>query len=228
MNHNSPPWLPKAELEFVRWTQNFVTRLTVTAPTYGITPAEVSLVTQRHAAHQALLTQSESLSAWSKTLTAARRQLVDGVEGGEVLLPDRPSSEEMTLSTGLRKQIIRLAAQIKKSTFYSPAAGKELGIEAESRTPIDWSKQRPELRFEIVGGVLVRLHWKKGPAEGIRLEVNRGAGWGPLADDTRSPYDDPAILPETATVWRYRGTYLYKDQQVGNLSLELAVPVQSA
>lgn len=223
--NNSPAWLPTVELEFVQWTENFVTRLSATASIYGILPPEVSSLGARHTAHKILLTQSESLAARAKNLTATRRQLVDGEETGSIILPEHPGSEELTLNPGLRKQIIRLAALIKKSAAYTPAAGKDLGIEASPKTPIDWSKERPELKSEILGGVLVRIHWKKGTAEGIRLEVNRGAGWGPLSDDLRSPYDDSTPLPGTPAVWRYRGTYLYKDQLVGHLSLELSVPV---
>lgn len=228
MSNNSPAWLPKAELEFIQWTQNFITRLTATHAMYAIDENEILLLSQRHTQHKDLLAQSDTLTAWSKYLTAARRQLTDGAENGTIIISARTATPEQTVQTGLRRQIIRLADLIKKTGIYTPAQGKELGIEAEARTPVDWSKQRPELRAEIIGGVLVRVHWKKGPAEAIRLEVNRGAGWGPLTDDLRSPYDDPASLPETPTLWRYRGTYLYKDQRVGATSEEIVIPVQGA
>lgn len=159
----------------------------------------------------------------ARDLTTAKNLMLYGKSNCHVLWPASTGhNNEESLTGGLIPQLTELVIQIKKSSNYSENVGKNLGIVATPKPPIDWSKEKPVLRAEIVGGHTMRLHWTKGSAERIRFEVKRGeASWENLGDDTRSPFDDPQSLPDTPALWSYRAQYVYYDQLVGLVSDEL-------
>ena len=106
--------------------------------------------------------------------------------------------------------------KIKASDTFTTDIGKDIGIIAEAIV-IDPATMQPELKLIKSGdGIIVK--WKKGAADSIRLEVDRGSGFQFLAIDTQPDYTDTFALPETPATWKYRGIYQIKDQAVGLMS----------
>jgi len=95
--------------------------------------------------------------------------------------------------------------------------GEDLGIIGDEQT-FDPQLGKPLLALSLVNLGQVLVGWKKGDFEGVRIEVDRGAGWVFLAIDTTPDYLDTHPTPATATVWKYRAAYLYDDQTVGSWS----------
>ena len=49
----------------------------------------------------------------------------------------------------------------------------------------------------------------------LELQVNRGAGWGPLVSDTTPDYTDTTPFPAAPVKWKYRAIFRVGDATVG-------------
>jgi hypothetical protein len=76
---------------------------------------------------------------------------------------------------------------------------------------------KPILKLVFKGGE-VEIQWKKGKADAIYIEADKGAGtWSFLAVDTVPHYTDTTPITGPG-IWKYRAIYLINDEKVGQWS----------
>lgn len=116
--------------------------------------------------------------------------------------------------------------RIKATSNYSAAIGAALGIEGAETAPADATNAQPTLVPSITGG-RVHLDWTKEDFDGVEIWADRsdGKGFVFLAIDTVPDYIDTAALPATPALWRYRAIYRLSDEQVGQWSPVVSLPV---
>ena len=129
------------------------------------------------------------------------------------------SSKNLFISEYLKKYLRPfLQKKIKSNDAYTTAIGKGMGI-VEEKTYVDHSTMKPLLELVLLGDS-VKIIWKKGQAEALRIEVDRndGKGFTLLTIDTQPNYTDNTEFPVTPAVWKYRAAYVIKDELVGQWS----------
>ena len=87
---------------------------------------------------------------------------------------------------------------------------------------------RPEITAAVVGSG-VQIGWGWGGygrhLDQCEIYVDRGSGWGALAQDSTPGYTDTTPHPATPTKWKYKAIYRVDDSQVGLWSAEVSVVV---
>ena len=114
----------------------------------------------------------------------------------------------------------------KTRAFCTDAVRQDLDIVGDEQSAPDPAAQ-PLLKTRAGAGGLPELLWKKGPYDGIRIQVDRGdgKGWVFLTYDSTPNYTDTAPLPAAPVKWKYRAIYRVGDAQVGLWSGTVEVTV---
>ena len=102
---------------------------------------------------------------------------------------------------GIFPRIAKMVQRIKGNLNYTQAVGHDLGIIGDEHS-IDPASMKPVLKLSFEANT-VQVQWKKGHADAIRLEVDRGTGWQFLAVDAEPHYTDTFPISASAT-WKYR------------------------
>jgi len=220
------PYLPKDEAGRVIWLQNFKNKLADYAATLGITPAELAQVEADSETFSGFVGFLEAMREYSKTATDFKNNLFKSTQTIGAL----PPAPTITLPAAARFNIFgetaKLVQTIKNHPNYNTTIGENLGIIGEEDT-FDPAALKPQLKLAFRVNHPV-IKWVKGPVDGIRIEVDRGAGtFSFLAYDTIPDYEDTFPLPplgQTA-IWKYRAVYIIKDQAEGQYSDWLEVTV---
>lgn len=172
---------------------------------------------------RALLDFAVTMQSASKASTGEKEHELYGRGGApaNLVLPTPGVGFPAAVPPGIVGRFRKLAQRVKAQTAYNEAMGLALGIEAAQRVKPNLTAVRPVLALELTGG-RVWVDWKwQGLREwldGIELQVDRGAGFEVLTYDSTEGYSDPAPLPATPTVWKYRAIYRVDDASVGQWS----------
>ncbi|EIQ00250.1 hypothetical protein OpiT1DRAFT_04792 [Opitutaceae bacterium TAV1] len=171
--------------------------------------------------HGAALTEMKNALLNSRELPWARASLPE-------FTPRRFEGEHQG---SLLLRTDRMIRKFKLAPAYTVAQGVNLGVEIPSAPPAtDWSVQQPVLRVQVMSGAgQVHIRWRKGPAERLRVHVDRGDGQGRrlLGETSRSPLVDTHPFPQAGAFWTYDGIYIFKDQPFGQASAPVQAPVKS-
>ena len=192
-----PDFLPKDEPSLLLWLGNYQTKLATHGATLGLTPTEIT----------ALSNACTGLSTLVNNVEAAKAALKTAVEA-------KNAGKDSNLA------LIRTAnKKMKASNAYTDAIGKDLGIKAESQD-LDHEAAKPKFSGEAFPGY-VRLKFTKNGLDGINIysRLKGQATWAFLSRDTNSPYDDHMALangsPETR---EYMCIGVMEDTEVGQQS----------
>lgn len=212
-------YLPTTDNGRLIWLANFVTKLADYAADLGITAAQMGQLQIDQDAYAKAVVFLDALRDYSKTATTFKKNLFKSTQTFSPL----PVAPDFNNAPGMRfnifGEIAKLVQTIKSHPNYNTTMGENLGIIGEDTT-FDPSTLKPELKIEYRVNRPV-LKWTKGETDGIRIEVDRGAGaFSFLAIDTIPDYEDTHPLPplgQTA-IWKYRAVYIIKDQPEGQYS----------
>ena len=132
---------------------------------------------------------------------------------------------------GALSRIFFIVRLLKDAAAYDEVHGQDLGIIGTEDTGPNYATLQPVITVEILNGH-VKITWGWGGfslwLDACELQVDRGAGWVPLAIDTNPNYIDPTPFPATLTKWKYRGIYNKDAARVGLWSPEASVVVGGA
>lgn len=208
--------------------EHFATTISGYAAALGLPAAELTAQAADTAYFRWLVNESIASRAYAQALTAWRDSIRDG---GIPATPQAPvpsaTPAPATVPAGIVPRFTALVKRIKGHPAYTEAIGEALRIVgAESAGP-DTATAQPDLTGAKVVADEVRIPWKKGKFDGIRIEVDRGdgKGWTFLAIDTRPDYSDTEPFPAVGAIWKYRAIYLLDDQKVGQWSPTVSVNV---
>jgi hypothetical protein len=219
-------YLPRSEADQVKWMNNFAAKLTIHAPALGVPAADLATL-QADVAYLTYLehdlvplyrTKAQEVTAYKDMI---KRGPLGTPPGAPPAVPSPPSSPTVVLPGAMRR-IQALVQRIKKSLGYNAAIGADLGIEPPAAAPLVGDTVKPSFTATALPGYQIRLDWKKGKLDGVRVESRRtgDADWVPLGDDRFSPYNDtrPALKPGDTEPRAYRMRYFQKDDLVGSYS----------
>ena len=223
------PYLPWDDQGKADWLDNFNTKLPTYAGALVITPAELASVAADDAMFNYLVDMQEAFKTFKQDLSNYKNLLRDGGTGPTGPLPVAPVlPAPAPVQKGIFRRIRELVGRIKSTPGYTEAIGEDLGIVGDEQT-VDLPTLKPVLKHRLESEGRPLIIWKKGPADGIDLLVDRGTGAGFvfLARDTEPDYLDTFELPAgtPTAVWTYKAIYFLNDGRVGQFSDPIEVTV---
>ena len=135
-------------------------------------------------------------------------------------LPAAPATTPQPGGMGRFKSLVQ---GIKNNPIYSAEDGKNWGIEG-AETTIDEDTIQPNLKADIVG-LSVVISSPKQRMQGTEIWADKGSGYQMIGFCSGTKYTDPAALPATAAIWKYKGRYHLHGEAIGQYSDEIKVHV---
>lgn len=219
-------YLPKNDEAKAALFEHFRDSIAPYSAAFSLTPGTLTAQAADAAYFRWLVTQSAAARGYSQALTAWKDAHRDGSTPATTTAPAPPASAPPALvSPGIVPRFTALIRRLKEHPNYTDAIGEALRIVGDLTEPLDTANAQPDLTGAKVIADTVRIPWKKGGFDGIRLEVDRGSGWAFLAIDTRPDYTDTEPFPASGTLWKYRAIYLLNDEKVGQWSPAVSVRV---
>jgi hypothetical protein len=219
-----PRWFPRTRGAQIVMLRNFKNKLPNHTPTpLGLVPAEVTAVLLD--VDNALYALETYRGAAATFPDAAYQRIEDALNNedlaGNIIWLDfaPPNPAPAAVSYGcLQRFFTFVEDKLKKAGAYDTAIGNDLGIEAAAAAAPD-ATASPEFDIRETTGGKGEIVWPKGPYDGVRIEINRGAA-GLLTDIDLRPNYTINWLPATgqAVVIQVRLRFIYKGEDFGNWS----------
>lgn len=222
-------FIPKSDQGKATFLNNLALKLPGYATVLGITPAEVTSVTNDAAMFNYFLDMQEMYKTFKQDISKHKDMLRDGSGGapiGDLVVPTPPVAPT-PVNDGIFGRIRKLVARIKAHLDYNEAIGEDLGIVGDEQV-IDIPNLKPVLKSRLDAGRPLII-WFKGPADSIDIYVDRKdrQGFVYLATDSQPDYLDTFPMPDdiTSAVWDYKAIYRIGDDRVGQFSEPIQVTV---
>jgi len=212
-------YLPGGDKERSIWLNNFAAKFAANATILGFTAADVTSVNNDAAAFAYAVNQIENLTA-AKERRVEYKNLLRNGPVSTVPLPAPPAPNTGTAPTpvppGAFFRNSQWVQRIKNSPAYTNDMGKDFGIIGGEDTGLNEQEMKPILKL-VRKGRDIEVQWKKGGADSLHIETDKGAGWQFLAVDSVPHYTDTTPVTAAAT-WKYRAMYIVNDELVGQWS----------
>jgi hypothetical protein len=233
------PYYPSRVADQIIWLTNFANKLAGHAATLGISTAEcaAALADARWLIY-VLGSWQPATKAWALACTDAAKEAQAG--GGLALMalpvftpPALPAAvgglpAVVPVNTGALNRIFDIVQMMKQHGAFTEAIGTDLGVIGAEQTGPDFTTLRPEITATVIGST-VQIGWGWGGfgrhLDQCEIHVDRGSGWGLLAQDSTPGYTDTTPHPASPAKWRYKAIYRVDDSQVGLWSAEVSVTV---
>ncbi|MFH0889063.1 MAG: hypothetical protein V1871_07650 [Planctomycetota bacterium] len=223
-------FIPDSDAAKANFLDNLALKLTGYATALGITPVEVTSVTNDATMFNYIIDMQEAYKTVKQNISKYKDYLRDGPVGTPLgplpvapTLPPAPTLVAEAIFTRIRN----LAARIKANPVYNQGIGEDLGIVGDEQV-IDIPNLKPLLKSRLDAGRPLII-WSKDPADSIDIYVDRkdGQGFVFLATDTQPDYLDTFPVPAgvASQVWDYKAIYRIGDSQVGKFSDPIQVTV---
>lgn len=220
-------YLPYSDSDKAVWLANFVEKLKLYDVVLGISPTTISTLEDERDVFVGAIVVVEAVRNSAEALTAFKNRLRESTEplGPQPVLPTIPPVPP-TVQGNIFGRIRELVNQIKSNPNYTESIGDDLRIIGDeiSEDPSTW---KPILGLGYEAGAPV-IKWTKGQSKGLKIWVDRGAGFQLLAIDIRPNFTDNHDLPPAgqSALWKYRAIYVLNDAEVGQFSDILEVTVK--
>lgn len=192
-------FLPRKDVKFLAWHDQFKNALGPLAASLGITPEELAAVVADN--------------------DVFRNRLKDGDRTNAAALA--ATSEKRTCRRAVETNVRKLARRIKLHRNYTAAIGTGLGIEGSDTTP-DLSDAKPTATATTRLNGAVEIDFVKGDSEGVNIYSKRegDSDFVFLARDTYTPYLDsrPLLAPGKPELREYQLIYVQDDEEIGKPS----------
>lgn len=224
-------FVPQDKAALVAWFSNFSKKLAKYKSKYLIADDEVDDIAMASATLNYWSEVINLTQEYSQSLTAFRRELLYGVEGGSVvtLLPAQPNLD--TAPAVIPPDIVGRAAaigkRIKAHKDFTEADGQDLGLFGED---IVLSESKIAFTIRFSAGGRPELVWRKNNHTGIQVFANYDGNeqWQWIGTGVSPNFIDEHPLPAAgkSAIWRYRIIYVDKNmRQVGDFSDVVSVTV---
>ena len=227
MKHES--YYPTTQAEQILWLENFRLKLANHAAVLGV---PTLLCAARVADARWLIYMLGSWlpaeRAWHKSVTEAINRAQRSGNATLMVLPvfvppPLPAAvggdpAVVPVDEGALDRIFAIVQTMKESPAFNGSIAADMGTIGTAESGPDYGTLTPVLKLSIVNGrVLVGWGWNGFGAwlDALQIEVDRGAGWVPLAVDTTPDYIDTTPQPAALTRWKYRAIYNVDGAQVG-------------
>jgi len=199
----------------------YYTELDVTAATPEVVAANADCLVMEYQVRR-----QQALSEAGRASTSERNRARYGDpalpnKAVDMAYPTAPATVPSPVMPGIEGRYRKFADFLKSRSGYTEAIGVALGIVEANQVQPDLSLVKPVLPLSL-SGVQVYIGWKwQGYGtwlSALRIEVDRGQGWGLLTIDTIPGYTDTTPLPTPGQKWKYRGIFVLDDAPIGQWS----------
>ncbi len=217
-----PRYFPLAHGDQIVWLQNAKTKLPNYAATMSLPDADVTAcLLDIDNALYALDAYRGGVANFPAAAYERIKEVLHGSIAGNVawLTFGAPLGTPAAVPYGCLDRVFTyLEEEVLKSPAYTKAIGLDLGIET-SAPVLPAVGAAPQFSIRTTDGSKAEVVWPKGPYDGVRIEVDRGAA-GLLTDiDLRPNYTLNWLPPAgTSVIIKVRLMYIYKGQDTGNWS----------
>jgi hypothetical protein len=215
---------------FAGQMQTFKTNIGGYATLLGVSPAQMAAQAADAdyfayvvAGQETMQNEAQQWTAWRDLIRGGGTAPASGAPVAPVLPASVPA-----VAPGVEVRFRALVKQLKANANYNVGIGEALGIEGAVQSGPDLTTIQPQFEVSLVGGqVLVGWGWQgQGHfLDSCELQVDRGQGFGLLAQDTTPGYTDTQPLPAAPTKWTYRAIYRVGDNRVGQWSNPVSIMV---
>lgn len=220
-------YLPSDDAGKAAWLNNLVAKLPMYQGSVGLTPADVTSITNDAAYFAYCLNAQTQVAAYAQQWTTYKNAARNGTGTSLGQAPVLPSlgTAPTTVAPGIIARATALAARIKVAPGYTASIGQALQLIGAEQT-VDVNSLKPVLDVKLDAGQ-VTIGWTKQGMDGLEIQVDRGTGFVFLAIDTIPNYTDTQPMPAAgqSALWKYKGIYLQADQRVGQWSDVVSLPV---
>ena len=230
------PYFPKREGDQLLWLQNLYVKIATYYTALDISPArQTKLLLTLPWLIWTWQTYAPTRRAEATAATSWRNNLATGdpTVSGAAALPPAPS--ELGPPTdddpyfGMLTWLFEEIGRWKKAEGYTTTIGEALQIVGPV-TPAPPADSKPALKARLGTGGLPEILWKKGPFEGLRIQIDRSdeKGYVNLATDMKPNFTDdlsPLPAPGKTALWTYRAIYLLDDADFGQWSDAVSIAV---
>jgi len=226
-------YLPTRETNRVIWLNNFASKIGGYAVMFGITPAELTLITKFAAMYSYIIGLLDSVDTFKQNLTKYKNTLSRASFGTplgappSLTIPVAPATTEAGIFTVISGYVQRIKGM---KNVYTNAIGEDLGIVGDETT-FDPDTFKIEIKGVKITNEGVKLDWVKGESDGtyIYSRVNGVGSFTKLAFDGVSPYIDtrPLSVPGTPETREYLTKPVLNDVEIGLPSDVVSVVVGS-
>lgn len=215
------------------WLENYRSKIATYAATLSLTPAEVAAtVADARWIAYILVSWLPAVRTYTKACTDAAAQAQSPVGSSLMALPvfTAPTLPNgvAPVNVGALDRIFALGQTLKTATGFTTLIGADLGVTGNVQNAPDMLTIQPVIDATVTAtGVQIGWGWGGNGAflDMVELEVDRGAGFVFLANDTTPGYTDTTPFPAALAKWTYRAIYRVGDAQVGVWSNVVSVTV---
>jgi hypothetical protein len=208
---------------------NFSSKVGAVATTFGLTPAEVASILADAIYFSWAVVNYKKVETnkkdWTTFKSILKKPAINVTSNPAPVAPTLDVAPT-AVAPGVVYRFTTVVNRIKAHPAYSTAIGQNLGIESLNSGTTNKDTAKPIIKAILRGGK-VDLVWKKGKFSGIVIEKDSGAGYVMLDKDFQPDFTDatPLPAPGQSALWKYRASYLLKDNKVGVWSDEVSITV---
>ncbi len=207
----------------VAWSLNFENKFPSLAENLGFGTDETDSLTADSRMMRYVILSSQVSSAFSKTCTAFKNEMLGGVGEG-ITEPQIPVYQPPTPPpTNVRANILeRLSNALQRAKLhpnFNQTIAEQLMYGTTETPQRSFDDAKPKVTATALVSGVIRLDWTKSKFDGIYIDSQRGneTEWKRLDFDMRSPYEDERPLSEIGKPEqrRYRLIYFIDNKTVG-------------
>ena len=220
-------FLPHDEYGKRVWLNNFSGKLATYAATVGVTPEEVTQEAADALFFEYVCNMHHLHTQTTRDWTTYKHQAAHGDALGDLPTTPDPGKPPSTVPPDIFGRASTLGVRIKNHPNCTDAIAKDLGL-IGAEVIVDPTTYQPVLTLSLNAGH-PHIGWSKLGMDSLELWKDSGDGKGSvqLNITTNTDYEDnsPLPAPGTSAVWKYKGIYRLKDQQVGQWSAVATIGV---
>jgi hypothetical protein len=219
----SKRWFPRNLTEQAAWLQNFALQLSVVGSTFGITPAEITQMTQDAADFQSIVRTTFAADAFMKGLKEFRLSVAEAKIGSPT--PTFPaitfSAPPNGVPAGIFQRLDSLVRRIRAAVAYTDETGAMLGIIPAKNADLNHDELQPSIKAFALPPNVVEIAFTRGQTHGISIEIkiDKDEKWTPAGRFFKSParlnIPDGTGLPRAVQI---RARYLDGNLAIGQNS----------
>ena len=218
-------WFPSRLQERAAWFQNFVTNLTPISGLLGITPAEMTSLTQDNQDFQSIAATTLSVETFAAAVRQFRISVTEGNVGDpQPVFPSESFAAPVNdVPAGIFQRLIELVDRIRTAPGYTDEMGAALGIIPQPSGPLNPEDVKPAIKASDSFSMYkftVNVTRMGMPQFKVQLQRDGSTTWQDVAFGTSNPIEVTVTpttpgQPERVLV---RAVLLQKNEPIGQPS----------
>ncbi len=206
------------------WSLNFENKFPTLAEGLGFGDEEAKSLIDDSRMMRFLILNSQVSSAFSKTCTAFKNEMLGGVGEGvtepQIPLYQQPSTPTIPVKANILERLSNALQRAKLHPTFNQTIAEQLLFGALANSPASsFADSKPKATATALVGGIIRLDWTKSKFDGVFIDSQRGneTDWKRLDFDMRSPFEDvrPLAEPGKPEQRHYRLIYFIDNKPVG-------------